>query len=77
MDADIIIKGIGKRIRELRQERGMTLIDLGALCDMEKQTVQRIEVGGTNPTIKTLVKLASSLGVHYTVLFPRTDSEEE
>lgn len=73
MDAEVIIKGIGERIRQLRKERSMTLVDLGDLCDMEKQAVQRIEKGGTNPTIKTLVKIAEALNVHYTILFQTID----
>lgn len=75
MDSEVIIKGIGMRIRQLRKERNMTLVNLGDLCDMEKQAVQRLELGGTNPTIKTLVKIAKALNVHYTVLFHINDIE--
>jgi transcriptional regulator with XRE-family HTH domain len=58
-----LIKIIGKNIRQLRKEKGMKQIDLAYNCGFEKQNMQRLESGKTNPTIKTLSKIAEALGV--------------
>lgn len=41
----------------------MTQIQVADLCDFEKTTVSRIEVGKTNITIKNLYKISKALGV--------------
>jgi len=54
---------IGKRIKELREERNIPQQDLAAKCNIEKSNLSRIEAGGTNPTIYTLYKIAECLDV--------------
>lgn len=58
-----ILKQIGKNIKNIRTKRGMTQLDLAAECGFEKSTLGRIEIGTTNPTIKTLAKIARALDV--------------
>lgn len=41
----------------------MTQLDLAAECGFEKSTLGRIEIGVTNPTVKTLSKIAHALEV--------------
>lgn len=54
---------IGKRIKELREERNMPQQDLAAACNFEKSNFSRLESGGTNPTLFTLYKIAEKLEV--------------
>jgi transcriptional regulator with XRE-family HTH domain len=54
---------IGSRIQAIRKEKGITQIELSYRCEMERSNMRRIEAGGTNPTVLTLRKIASALGV--------------
>lgn len=58
-----LLKKLGKRIGEIRKEKGLTQMELGFRCDIEKPNMNRIEKGGTNPTFLTLNKISRELGV--------------
>lgn len=57
------LKKLGERIRTIRKEKGIKQVDLGYLCDIEKQNMRRIEAGNTNPSILLLKKISSHLNV--------------
>ena len=57
---------IGRRIKNIRESKGLTQQQISDICDFEKSTVSRIEAGRTNLTIKTLYKISQSLGVEMT-----------
>ena len=59
----IYLKKLGERIKTIRKEKGMTQVDLGYACDIEKQNMYRIEKGNTNPSILLLKKIAEKLEV--------------
>jgi len=61
-------------IKELRQERGLTQQQLAELAGVDKVTLIRIETGRGNPTVETLGKLATALGVEMADLFPKVQS---
>lgn len=68
MDYSIIdvmkeLKEIGKNIARIRRKKGLTQLDVAAATGMEANSLGRIENGRTNPTIKTLLKLAKAMGV--------------
>jgi transcriptional regulator with XRE-family HTH domain len=54
---------IGKNISRYRKKNGMTQLDLAVACGMEKNSIGRLETGRTNPTAKTLLKIAKALNV--------------
>lgn len=66
---EIYLKQMGKRIRQMRKEKGMKQAELGYACDIEKQSMYRIEAGRTNPTIITLKRIAEQLGISLNELF--------
>ena len=53
----------------------MTQLDLAINSDMEDTALWRIEKGKTNPTIKTLLKVARGLGVEILDLLPPRKEE--
>lgn len=57
------LKKLGKRIKSLRKEKGVKQVDLAYSCDIEKQSMSRIEAGNTNPSILLLRKISELLGV--------------
>ncbi|WP_412985629.1 helix-turn-helix domain-containing protein [Pontimicrobium sp. IMCC45349] len=54
---------IGKRVKSLRESKGIAQQDLAAQCNLEKSNLSRLEAGGTNPTIYTLKRIADNLDV--------------
>ncbi|MBX3165324.1 MAG: helix-turn-helix transcriptional regulator [Bacteroidetes bacterium] len=60
------IKQIGNNIKRLRLKKGFTQLDLSAACGFEETTLYRLEHGKTNPTVKTLLKIANALQVKLT-----------
>ena len=52
-----------KRISFLRRDKSLTQAQLSDLVEMEESALRRIELGGTNPTFKTLLRLSKGLEV--------------
>lgn len=54
---------IGKRIRQLREEKKISQAELAALCNFEKSNMSRLESGNTNPTAFTLYTISRKLSI--------------
>ncbi|MBT4825926.1 MAG: helix-turn-helix transcriptional regulator [Flavobacteriaceae bacterium] len=59
----VLIKQLGKRISFFRKEKGLTQAHLSDLAEMEESAVRRIELGKTNPTFKTLLRISKGLEI--------------
>jgi transcriptional regulator with XRE-family HTH domain len=58
------VRGIvGRQIRRLRTEAGMTQNDLSERCGIFRTYLSRIEGGTANPTISLMATLANALDV--------------
>ena len=62
-------KKVGKRIVQLREKKGWTQSDLARACIKDRQSIERIESGNTNPTLYTLYEVATALEVQLGELF--------
>lgn len=60
-DEELFLKKVGQNIRDRRNKLGLTLDELGALCEIEKSNLIPIEKGKTNITLKTLLKISLAL----------------
>lgn len=54
---------IGQRIRDLREARAITQVELHELAEVDAITISNIERGKQKPSARTLRKLARALGV--------------
>jgi transcriptional regulator with XRE-family HTH domain len=63
LDADRAIKDIGRRIAEIRRERGLTQEQTAERLGLQTNNLQRIELGMQNLTVRSLVRIANGLGV--------------
>ena len=54
---------LGQRIRALRERRGLTQMELGALIDKDFQAISRVEKGRVNPSAYQVYLIAGALGV--------------
>jgi transcriptional regulator with XRE-family HTH domain len=61
------------RLRELRKQRGYTIVKLSKDTGITRPNLSRYERGLGNPTVKTLQRLAAVLEVHISDLFPLPD----
>lgn len=62
----------GQRMREIRKEKKMTLIDLEIKTGISNGKLSKIENGLVNIEFFTIVKIAEGLGVRVARLFSET-----
>jgi len=58
-----ISNNIGKRIRILRKEKGMTLAQLAKLCECSPSLLSQIETSTINPSLNTIHAIADAFNV--------------
>lgn len=78
---------IGKKIKNLRQEKGLTQEELADRCELTKGFISQLERGNTLPSIPTLVDLLQCLGTDlkhffgddedHQIVFKKTDYFEK
>src|SRR5436305_539540 len=68
---------VGDRIRELREGRGWTRVQLGVYAGVSTATVSLAESGQRTPNAETLVKLAHAFGVDPGDLFRESAAAEK
>jgi DNA-binding XRE family transcriptional regulator len=64
MSTDIRVK-LGKRVRQLRQERGWTQVELADLLGIDRSYLSEIETGKKDPSLRVLKTFAD--GFHLTL----------
>jgi transcriptional regulator with XRE-family HTH domain len=63
---------VGRNIRSLRNERGLTIAELGASIGVSPQQVQKYEVGQSRVSASKIVEIVDALGVTIDDLFSNT-----
>jgi transcriptional regulator with XRE-family HTH domain len=61
--------GVGERIRELREEKGLSQRQLAERCKVARNTIVRTENGTTTPSFELMVRVARELSVDPGELF--------
>jgi transcriptional regulator with XRE-family HTH domain len=67
---------LGDRIRNLRRERGLRLVDMAKMTDLSVSFISQVERGLTNPGMRSLILIADALEVRPHSLLeetPRSD----
>src|SRR5207248_8455082 len=62
------VSGVGSRIRQIREWRGLTLEALAAKCGIAKPNLSRLENDKVTPTFETLKAVAAALDTHPVML---------
>lgn len=68
---------LGKRVKELRAQKGITQEELADRCEMFRTYLSRIESGLANPTLTALHVLAAGLEVSVPELLSPPESDAE
>ena len=64
-----ILGTLGSRIRKIRLKKGLSLSELAYMCEFEKASLSRIELGKTNTTVLTLNRISKALDISIAELF--------
>lgn len=67
------LKRLGKRLREIREERGLTQEEAAEIMGVHPKSMPRLEGGTTNPSVATLVAASVAYKVPLRDLFPEED----
>jgi transcriptional regulator with XRE-family HTH domain len=62
---------VGKRLKKLREDKGMSQAALAEKADLSRGYLLRLEAGRQDPTLGTLERLAKALGVPVTKILER------
>jgi len=62
-DLDEALTAVGRRLRALRRERELTLVDMSAVAGISVSTLSRLEPGARRPTLELLLPLAHAYRV--------------
>ncbi|MEW7278964.1 helix-turn-helix transcriptional regulator [Aquimarina sp. 2201CG1-2-11] len=63
MTKDELKRNIGKKIIELRTQKGWNQSDLARACNKDRQALEKLENGKVNPTVYTLLEISKALEV--------------
>ncbi|MCT4697923.1 MULTISPECIES: helix-turn-helix domain-containing protein [Tenacibaculum] len=66
---------LGKRIFQLRKEKGLTQEELVEQCNINVRTIQRIEAGEVNPRSYTLKTILEALGEDFKIIDKNNSSK--
>ncbi|MHC1760564.1 MAG: helix-turn-helix domain-containing protein [Negativicutes bacterium] len=67
---------VGARLKELREQRNISQNKLALLSDLSQGFVRQIELGEKNPTVDSVSKLCSGLGITLQEFFQNNIPEE-
>lgn len=69
-----MLKNFGQKLRKLRKEKGLTLVEVSQKTGVAQATLSRIETGTMIGTVESHEKIAEVLGVSLSELYSGTDS---
>ena len=72
-----MLKNLGKRIRNLRKQKGVTLVDMAAKTGVAQATLSRIETGTMTGTVESHEKISEVLGIGLAELYTGVDRRYE
>ncbi|MGO9465587.1 MAG: helix-turn-helix domain-containing protein [Isosphaeraceae bacterium] len=72
----IELRALTVRLRELRQEKGLSLTDLSERTGLTRAAISRLETGwNLNPTLETLFRYTEALGVDLKLTVEETSEQ--
>jgi transcriptional regulator with XRE-family HTH domain len=74
---DEIVTRFGRKLQELRVERGMSQAELATRASCTTNYISRLEGGGAAPGIDLVARLAKALGVAIAELLPTDETPEK
>lgn len=69
-------QNILKRLREIREEKGISQLELSFESGVSQNMITYIETGKRTPTLKTILKLCTALDINPAMLFEDDKNEK-
>lgn len=76
MDSNVTRVEIGSKIRELRNQKGLTQEELADRCELSKGFISQLENDLTSPSIATLIDILQCLGTSLKDFFDDEEDEQ-
>jgi transcriptional regulator with XRE-family HTH domain len=70
------LKQFGTEIKTVRKSKKITQLQLSSLCDVDIRTIQRIEKGEFNPSLRVLMRIANALEMSLSSLIKQVEEAE-
>jgi transcriptional regulator with XRE-family HTH domain len=67
------LKQFGTEIKTVRKSKKITQLQLSSLCDVDIRTIQRIEKGEFNPSLRVLVRIANAFEMSLSSLIKQVE----
>ena len=67
------LKQFGTEIKTVRKSKKITQLQLSSLCDVDIRTIQRIEKGEFNPSLRVLVRIANAFEMSLSSLIKQAE----
>lgn len=64
-EKSILLKKLGKRVRKMRKERGLSQTELANNINKDQPSIQRLEAGNINPSFYYLHQVAQGLNISF------------
>jgi len=69
INANTLLRKFGDKVRDERLRAGLSQEELGFKAELDRTYISGIERGERNPSVKSVAKIANSLGVSIKKLF--------
>ena len=77
MTPEEITRVVGERVREFRQDLGLTMEQFAEKAGLSIGMLSKVENGQTSPSFSTMTSLANAAGVPFTAFFRGLDEEHD
>ena len=77
MTPEEITRVVGERVREFRQDLGLTMEQFAEKAGVSIGMLSKVENGQTSPSFSTMTSLANAAGVPFTAFFRGLDEEHD
>jgi transcriptional regulator with XRE-family HTH domain len=67
------LKQFGTEIKSVRKAKKITQLQLASLCDIDIRTIQRIEKGEFNPSLRVLILIANAFEMSLSSLIKQVE----
>ncbi len=67
------LKQFGTEIKTVRKSKKITQLQLASLCDIDIRTIQRIEKGEFNPSLRVLMRIANAFDMSLSELIKQVE----
>lgn len=67
------LKQFGTEIKTVRKSKQLSQFQLASLCDVDIRTIQRIEKGEFNPSLRVLIRIANAFDMSLSNLIKQVE----